>query len=103
REDGGPPRAPVIVNCPGLGSRGWFGDRERRPVKGQIALLLPQPEIDYAYVRFSRDNLLYMFPRKDGILLGGTEEEGTSYLEPDPKQTARILAGHAALQGASGA
>ena len=103
REDVARLPEPVIVNCTGLGSRELFGDRELRPVKGQIAILLPQPETDYAYVQFSRDNLLYMFPRKDGILLGGTEEEGNSSLEPDPKQTARILAGHAALQGASGA
>src|SRR5262249_4290312 len=90
---------PVIVNCTGLGAGALFGDRGIRPVRGQLVVLLPQPEIDYAYVVMSRDNLLYMFPRKDGILLGGTEEDGNASPEPDPKQTERILKGHAAIHG----
>lgn len=92
----------VIVNCTGLGSRELFGDRELRPVKGQLVILLPQPEIDYAYVSFSPGNLLYMFPRRDGIILGGTEVDGDESLEPDPGQTERILKGHAAIQRAAG-
>lgn len=90
---------PAIVNCTGLGAGALFGDREIRPVKGQLVVLLPQSEIDYAYVVMDRNNLLYMFPRKDGILLGGTEEDGNGSLEPDPKQTERILKGHARIQG----
>lgn len=62
----------VIVNCTGLGAKGLFGDEELTPVKGQLTVLLPQPEIDYATLLPD----LYMFPRRDGILLGGTHEEG---------------------------
>ena len=39
------------------------------PIKGQLSFLLPQEEIDYMTVG---NGGLYMFPRKDGILLGGT-------------------------------
>ena len=42
------------------------------PVKGQLTILLPQPEVQYAAI--ARDT--YMFPRSDGIVLGGTHEEG---------------------------
>jgi glycine/D-amino acid oxidase-like deaminating enzyme len=76
-----------------------FGDTQIRPIKGQLVILLPQPEVDYAYLYLDPNNLLYMVPRSDGIVLGGTEEDGESSLAPDPKQITRILEGHRAIQG----
>ena len=81
----------TIVNCTGLGSAALFGDKEMFPIKGQLTILRPQPEIDY--VTLPPD--LYMFPRHDGIVLGGTFERGVSTLEPDRAAEDRILAGHA--------
>lgn len=79
---------PALFNCTGLGSRALFGDAELTPVKGQLVVLLPQPEVDY--------NLLagasYMFPRADGIILGGSFERGNWDDTPDPAVTDRILA-----------
>ena len=72
---------------------GLFGDRELTPIKGQLTVLLPQPNVDYAVV--TRD--LYMFPRVDGILLGGTHERGVETLEPDLEAEQRILAGQRAI------
>lgn len=80
----------VIVNCTGLGARMLFGDEELMPVKGQLTILLPQPEIQY--VTLPED--LYMFPRSDGILLGGTHEMGVWSLEPDLQAKQRIVAEH---------
>jgi D-amino-acid oxidase len=60
---------PVIVNCTGLGAKALFGDDELIPVKGQLSFLPPQPD----YLVMS-DQFLYMYPRHDGILLGGTYE-----------------------------
>ena len=40
---------------------------------------------------------IYMFPRRDGILLGGTHERGESRLEADPAAEQRILRENAAL------
>ena len=42
---------PVIFNCSGLGARALFGDGKLIPVRGQLEVLLPQPEIDYGYIR----------------------------------------------------
>jgi glycine/D-amino acid oxidase-like deaminating enzyme len=81
---------PVIVNCTGLGAGRLFGDREIMPIKGQLTVLLPQPEIDY--ITLTDD--LYMFPRRDGILLGGTHERGVWTLEPNVEAAAQVLAGH---------
>lgn len=83
----------VIVNCTGLGAKMLFGDDELTPVKGQLTILLPQPEIQY--VTLPED--LYMFPRSDGILLGGTHETGVWSLEPDLRAKQRIVAEHARI------
>ena len=91
---------PVVANCTGLGSRELFGDRSLVPIKGQLVVLRPQPGIDYLTVgggRFSESGSLYMFPRSDGVLLGGTFQRGVESLDPDPAATDRILASHAAF------
>ena len=82
---------PIVVNCTGLGSGSLFGDDELVPVKGQLTVLLPQPEVDYAVLAGE----LYMFARSDGILLGGTHERGVATLEPNLEAKRRILDGHA--------
>jgi glycine/D-amino acid oxidase-like deaminating enzyme len=85
----------IVVNCTGLGARELFGDRELMPIKGQLTVLLPQPEVDYAIVGMG----LYMFPRRDGIILGGTFERGVETMEPNPEAKQRILAGHQRIFG----
>jgi len=84
---------PVVVNCTGLGAKALFGDDELEPVKGQLTFLLPQPEVDYMVITEG----LYMFPRRDGILLGGTFQHGVWSLDVDEDARRRIVAGHRAL------
>jgi D-amino-acid oxidase len=83
----------LIVNCTGLGSRDLFGDRELTPLRGQLAVLLPQPEIDYIVLQGAS----YMFPRTDGILLGGTREPDVWSSQPEPRAISGIIAAHAAI------
>ena len=83
----------VVVNCAGLGARALFGDAELTPIKGQLAILLPQPEVDYIVIKGD----YYMFPRRDGIVLGGTHDRDEWRLDVDPTVTARILANHRAI------
>jgi D-amino-acid oxidase len=82
----------VIFNCTGLGARALFGDQELIPVRGQLEVLLPQPEIDYCYLSSG-----YMFPRRDGIVLGGTWDHNDSSLVPNADQTNEILQTHAEI------
>ena len=84
----------TIINCTGLGAGKLFNDTEIMPIRGQLNVLLPQPEIDHAYIVPSYDDLLYMFPRKDGIILGGTFDYGNWSTEPDARVSERILNGH---------
>ena len=80
---------PVIFNCTGLGARALFGDQKLGPVRGQLVVLLPQPEVDYCYLGRG-----YMFPRRDGIILGGTFDHDDWLLTPRSEQTAGILEVH---------
>jgi glycine/D-amino acid oxidase-like deaminating enzyme len=83
----------LVINCTGLGSRELFGDAELIPVRGQLAILAPQPEVRYAFTGESG----YMFPRADGILLGGTFERNVWETTPDPATIAGILESHRQL------
>jgi glycine/D-amino acid oxidase-like deaminating enzyme len=85
----------LVVNCTGLGAKPLFSDEELVPIKGQLTVLVPQPEIDYGFVSTSSD--LYMFPRRDGIILGGSHQEGEWSLEPSPTEADRIFRGHEQL------
>jgi D-amino-acid oxidase len=79
----------VIFNCTGLGAHALFGDKKLGPVRGQLEILIPQPEVDYCYL-----NSGYMFPRHDGIVLGGTFDHDDWSLEPRADQRDWILNTH---------
>ena len=79
----------VVVNCTGLAPRRCSATRELVPIKGQLTILEPQPDVDYAVKSTTED--LYMFPRRDGVVLGGSHQRGEWTLDPDPDEAARIL------------
>jgi D-amino-acid oxidase len=83
---------PIVFNCTGLGARALFGDDGMLPMKGQLSMLLPQEDVDY--ITLGPDDL-YMFPRQDGIVLGGTHERNVWTRDPDPVAEKRIVAAHA--------
>jgi glycine/D-amino acid oxidase-like deaminating enzyme len=74
---------PIVVNCTGLGSATLFEDRELIPVKGQLVVLVPQPEVNYTAVG--------MMPRSDGIVLGHVSQTGNASLEVDEIARDRVL------------
>lgn len=98
REDVAALAEKTIVNCTGLGAGALFGDDELYPIKGQLTILTPQPEVDYVALPLG----LYMFPRRDGIVLGGTFERHVATLTPDLAAEKRILDGHSAFFGQLG-
>ena len=85
----------LVFNCTGLGARELFGDAELRPSRGQLAVVLPQPEVRYAFTGQAG----YMFPRPDGIILGGTFELDEWSTAAEPAAIERILASHRRLFG----
>jgi len=80
----------LVFNCTGLGSRDLFNDQDLHPARGQLAILEPQPEVQYAFTGGPG----YMFPRPDGIILGGTFELDQWDTTPEPATIARIVGNH---------
>jgi glycine/D-amino acid oxidase-like deaminating enzyme len=80
----------LVFNCTGLGSRDLFGDQDLHPARGQLAILEPQPEVRYA----ATGGFGYMFPRPDGLILGGTFEVDEWSTTPVPADIARIIDSH---------
>ncbi|MEQ7873828.1 FAD-dependent oxidoreductase [Sphingomonas sp. ASV193] len=83
----------LVFNCTGIGARDLFGDTLLFPVKGQLAILEPQPEVRYAF----QGRAGYMFPRPDGIVLGGTYQRDVWDTSVDPAAIAGILKSQKAL------
>ena len=83
----------LVFNCTGLGAGALFGDASIYPIRGQLVILLPQPEVRYAF----NGAMGYMFPRADGILLGGSYEKNIADPTPQPARIARILERHRAF------
>ena len=77
----------LVINCTGLGSRDLFGDQDLHPARGQLAILEPQPDVQYALTGGPG----YMFPRPDGIILGGTFELDQWDATPQPGTIERII------------
>jgi len=87
-------RMSLVMNCTGLGAKTLVGDDQLVPVRGQLSILAPQPKVDYIALQPPGH---YMFPRSDGIVLGGTFESGATNLDPDQATVRRIVADHAAF------
>ena len=75
---------PIIVNCTGLGSFTLFDDKELVPIKGQLTVMVPQPEVNYrAGGRTAGGGNATMNPRSDGIVVGNLQDPGNWSLDPD--------------------
>ena len=71
------------------------------PVKGQLTMLVPQHEVDWGTFGgipgSDSGTFVHMQPRRDGIVLGGTTDEGEWSLEPDERARQRIVRAHIEL------
>jgi D-amino-acid oxidase len=73
----------LIVNCTGLGAKALFGDEELTPVKGQLTILVPQPEVTYSVAG--------MTPRSDGIALGHVSQKGVWSMDVDEDERKKVV------------
>ncbi|WP_309092254.1 FAD-dependent oxidoreductase [Phenylobacterium sp.] len=66
----------VVVNCTGYAARALWKDETLVPVRGQIAWLIPQPEVNYGIIHEN----VSMLGRRDGIVIQQTgPDEGWGY------------------------
>jgi glycine/D-amino acid oxidase-like deaminating enzyme len=54
----------TLINATGYGARALLGDQSITPVRGQLARMIPQPEINYGLDY----NGVYFVPRRDGLV-----------------------------------
>jgi D-amino-acid oxidase len=91
-----PRGADAVVNCTGLASRALVGDHRLQPVRGQV-VRLSQVGLDTVWLDASGATPTYVVPRSADIIVGGTDEEGSWDMRPDPTTAADILARATAL------
>jgi D-amino-acid oxidase len=77
------------------------------PLKGQLVVMVPQPEVNYHTNGGFRSDQprpgglgIHMMARSDGIILGGTSQRGVWTLEPDQDERTRVVDSHIAVFGA---
>ncbi|MGQ0736564.1 MAG: FAD-dependent oxidoreductase [Acidobacteriota bacterium] len=97
----------LIVNCTGLGAKAIFNDPDLIPLKGQLVVLIPQDEVNYATNGLGRmagtaqaGVFAHMMPRHDGIILGGTSERDVWATEINEEEAKRVVDGHIRFFGA---
>jgi glycine/D-amino acid oxidase-like deaminating enzyme len=59
----------VVINCTGYGARALWKDETLTPVRGQIARLIPQPDVRYGLTY----RQVIAVPRRDGIVVQSFE------------------------------
>jgi glycine/D-amino acid oxidase-like deaminating enzyme len=93
----------LIVNCTGLGSKALFDDQELIPLKGQLTVAIPEPEVNYGTNGGLKNPVaepgvgIHMMPRSDGIIMGGTSERGVWTFDVNEAERKRIVEGHIEL------
>lgn len=78
----------IVINCSGIGSKKLCGDNNLIPVRGQVALLSPDESLP---VYLDNEKPLYLVPRKDVIVVGGTYEENVDEEKTEPATIEKIL------------
>jgi glycine/D-amino acid oxidase-like deaminating enzyme len=76
----------IVINCTGLGAGDLFNDPRVSPIKGHL-VLLPAQKLNYLFSGYEcNDWVQYVFPRQDGVIVGGTYQDD----RPDTKTNAKV-------------
>jgi D-amino-acid oxidase len=81
----------LIVNCTGLGSRELANDSTINPVKGQIVSVKKPTGFDNVILADSQGNTIYLIPRSNDLIIGGSVEENPNDDKVDIKITDSII------------
>ncbi len=79
--------APLLVNCTGVGAREIARDKSVYPIRGQT-MLLDAPGIRVGYM--DNERVDHIFPRADGVLIGGVKAKNDWNRQLDPAIAADI-------------
>lgn len=84
--------APVVVNCSGSGARSLAADPSVEAVRGQL-VVVENPGIRSFFCDDTpgADELTYIYPHSDAVVLGGTAVSGNWDLRPDEAAAREIV------------
>jgi D-amino-acid oxidase len=85
------PEADAVVNCTGTGARRLTGDEALRPVRGQVAYVRTREPLRFMVDEHGPNALVYVLPRPDVVVLGGTAEEDDWETRVRPETTRSII------------
>ena len=91
------PASGVVVNASGLASRALAGDGTLHPVRGQVVQVAQTGVEEWLLESSDEDRPLYVVPREHDVVVGGTADDGSWDLRPDPETATAILARATAL------
>lgn len=83
--------APVVVNCTGLGSALLARDSSVHPARGVVLTVTPKVTVECFSDNESAENLTYIIPRRDCVVLGGTYNENRTELSATDEEVAEIF------------
>lgn len=84
--------APMVINCTGLAARALVEDPSVHPIRGQI-VRVRNPGIERFWLAVSPGaEPIYIVPRADDLILGGTAQAHDERLEPDARTAEEIVA-----------
>jgi D-amino-acid oxidase len=89
--------ADAVVNCAGLGARELAADASLVAVRGQVVRVAAPEVREWLLDQSDPRRLVYVVPRENDVVLGGTADEGAEDRAPDPATTEAIRARCAAL------
>ncbi|MFC0625053.1 FAD-dependent oxidoreductase [Kribbella deserti] len=78
-----PTHAEVVVNCAGLGARLTANDQTVTPVRGQTLTVAQTGLSEWLIANHSPSELVYVVPRSQDVVIGGTSEPGDWTMAPD--------------------
>ncbi|MFB6614861.1 FAD-dependent oxidoreductase [Streptomyces sp. NPDC085524] len=91
--------APVVVNCSGAGARLLADDASVEAVRGQL-VVVENPGVRSFFCDDTPDaqELVYIYPHSDVLVLGGTADHGNWERRPDPAAAREIVRRCAAVE-----
>lgn len=81
-------QASLLINCTGVGARQVAGDESVYPMRGQT-MLIEAPDITTGYM--DHESIDHIFPRIDGVIIGGVKAPGDWNRELDAAVSADIV------------
>jgi D-amino-acid oxidase len=82
---------PLAMNCSGLGSRTLFDDDQVFPSRGQVMRVKPMELTDAVCYNVVSEDLIFVMPRRNDVILGGTAQDNDWRTEIDQTDNERMI------------